>query len=115
MNRPMCPVCNKNHCAANYYRKGVRYFRSKCDDCIRKNKGIRPAVPTWKKLGYTKKTGCDLCGFRRMYDSQMVVFHVDGNLTNNELVNLRTICLNCIEVVKRKEPIWKLGDLEIDP
>jgi hypothetical protein len=45
----------------------------------------------------------------------MVVFHVDGNLTNNELVNLRTICLNCIEVVKRKEPIWKLGDLEIDP
>ncbi len=114
MTRPMCPVCNKNYCAANYYRKGIRYYRSKCEDCIRKNKNLKVTEPRWKKLGYKKKLTCDLCGFRRLYDSQLVVFHIDGNLNNNQLINLRTICLNCVETVKRKEPIWKQGDLEVD-
>jgi hypothetical protein len=55
-----------------------------------------------------------MCGFRKVYDSQLVVVHTDGNLNNVELSNLRTICLNCFEVVKRKETIWKRGDLEVD-
>jgi hypothetical protein len=42
------------------------------------------------------------------------VFHIDGNLENSELTNLRSICLNCIEVVKRKEVNWKRGDLQVD-
>jgi len=44
----------------------------------------------------------------------MTVFHIDGNLKNIKLVNLRTICLNCVEIVKRKELSWKRGDLQID-
>lgn len=55
-----------------------------------------------------------MCGFRRVYDSQMLVFHIDGNLNNNDLFNLRTICLNCVEALKRKDTTWKLGDLEVD-
>ena len=114
MTRPICTVCNKNHCAPNYYRKGVRYWRKKCEDCIRKGRKLLPSEPRWKKLGYQKKITCDLCGFLRQYDSQLVVYHIDGDLNNNQLMNLRTICLNCVETVKRREPIWKLGDLEAD-
>lgn len=114
MSRPICNVCNKNPCAANYYRNGVRHYRAKCEDCIRKNKNIKPKTPRWQTLGYTKKSSCDMCGFRRVYDSQMLVFHIDGNLNNNDLFNLRTICLNCVEVLKRKDTTWKHGDLEPD-
>lgn len=114
MDRPVCKVCNKNYCAANYYRNGIRHYRSKCESCKRKNKQIKAPEPKWKKLGYKKKTACDMCGFKRLYDSQLHVFHIDGNLNNNELINLRTICLNCVEIVKKKELTWKQGDLEID-
>jgi len=114
MNRPICPICNKNYCAANYYRKGIRYFRSKCEDCNRKNRKLKPKEPRWKSLGYKKKSACDLCGFRKIFDSQLTVFHTDGDLNNNELSNLRTVCLNCVETVKRKESVWKRGDLEVD-
>lgn len=44
----------------------------------------------------------------------MVVYYIDGNLENNHYANLRTVCLNCIEVVKRKEVTWRRGDLEVD-
>jgi hypothetical protein len=30
------------------------------------------------------------------------------------LVNLRSICLNCIEVVKKKQVTWRRGDLMVD-
>jgi hypothetical protein len=55
-----------------------------------------------------------LCGFKSLYPSQMTVFYIDGDLKNVVFSNLRTICLNCIEVVKRKEVTWKRGDLTVD-
>jgi hypothetical protein len=30
------------------------------------------------------------------------------------MTNLRSICLNCVEVVKKKDVTWKRGDLEVD-
>jgi calcineurin-like phosphoesterase family protein len=44
----------------------------------------------------------------------MMVFHIDGDLTNVSHHNLRTICLNCVEVVKRRDVTWKRGDLLVD-
>jgi hypothetical protein len=35
-------------------------------------------------------------------------------LNNSELINLRSICLNCIEVVKRRNTIWRIGEIEVD-
>lgn len=114
MSRPICKVCNKNVCAANYYRDGVRHYRSRCEECNRKNKKVKPPVPRWKKNGYKKKPTCDVCGFKSLYDTQTTVFHIDGNLNNTELPNLRTVCLNCVEAIKRKEFTWRQGDLEVD-
>lgn len=114
MNRPVCQTCNKNPCAVNYKRLGKTYYRSICDDCGRSKLKKKPRVHKWQSAGYKKKTTCDLCGFKATYATQMTVYYVDGNLENNEFINLRTICLNCVEVLKRKEVKWKRGDLEID-
>lgn len=55
-----------------------------------------------------------MCGFKSKYSSQITVFHIDGNLNNCELVNLRSVCLNCVEDVKRRLFTWRPGDLEAD-
>jgi hypothetical protein len=44
----------------------------------------------------------------------LLVYHIDGNLNNSGLRNLKTICLNCVEEVKRADLPWKPGDLTPD-
>lgn len=112
--RPICQTCNKNFCAINYIRGGVTHYRSKCDECGRKKAKLKPRKPNWQRSRYKKKATCDLCGFHSAYSSQLTVFHIDGDLENIELSNLRTICLNCVEVVIRKNVTWRRGDLVVD-
>ena len=114
MKRPICKTCNKNHNAINYKRNGVTHYRSICDGCGRAKAKKKPRVFNWEKSGYKKKPHCDLCGFKSVYPSQTTVFHIDGDLTNVSFNNLRTICLNCVEVVRRREVNWKRGDLTVD-
>ena len=114
LQRPICKKCNKNHTAINYIRNGVTHYRSTCDECGRKKNKLKPRQPSWQKSGYKKKATCDLCGFHSKYSSQLTVFHIDGKLENIELSNLRTICLNCVEIVKKTEVTWKRGDLIVD-
>jgi hypothetical protein len=112
--RPICSTCNKNLCAINYIRNGFTHYRKLCDECGRKKTKKKPRTPNWQRSGYKKKSNCDLCGFKSVYTSQTTVYHIDGNLENIEFINLRTICLNCVEIVKKKEVNWKRGDLEVD-
>ena len=112
--RPICPLCNKNYKAINYTRAGVTHYRSTCDECGRKKNKEKPRKANWTKGGYKKKATCDLCGFKSLFASQITVFHIDGDLDNIAQYNLRSICLNCVEVVKKKEVNWKRGDLQID-
>jgi len=114
LKRPICKTCNKNYCAVNYKRDGETHYRSICDSCGKNKAKPKPKVFAWEKAGYKKKTICDLCGFRSLYPTQLTVFYIDGDLTNVKHSNMRTICLNCIEVVKRKEITWKRGDLLVD-
>lgn len=114
MIRPICKECNRNPRAINYVREGVKHYRSICDECGKKKAKKTKRSPAWEKAGYKKKTICDVCGFRSVYPTQMTVFHIDGDLRNVSFNNLRSICLNCVEVVKRKEVTWKRGDLQVD-
>ena len=111
LKRPICKACNKNYSAINYIRNGKTYYRSICDNCGKHKPKAKPKRYAWEKAGYKKKPHCDLCGFKSLYPSQMTVFHIDGDLNNVMFNNLRTICLNCVEVVKKKEVTWKRGDL----
>jgi len=112
--RPLCKVCGRNPRAAAYYRNNKRYFRSRCSLCIKKDRQVPATVPRWKSRGYVKKMQCDMCGFRSKYSSQITVWHIDGNLNNCELINLRSVCLNCIEIIKRRNTTWRVGEIEVD-
>ncbi len=112
--RPICTRCNKNFCAVNCIKNNKRYYRKICDECGRRENKLKPRVPTWQKAGYKKKATCDLCGFKGLFTTQLAVFHIDGKLENVQFSNLRTICLNCVEVVKKTQVTWKRGDLKVD-
>jgi hypothetical protein len=114
MERPLCPACRQRLCAVNYYSNGTPHYRSRCETCIKKNKKIKPPVPTWQTAGYKKKATCDRCGFRAKYSAQLLVYHVDGNLHNANLRNLKTVCLNCTVEIPKQDLPWRPGDLEPD-
>ena len=61
-----------------------------------------------------KKPACDRCGFRARLASQLLVYHIDGDLNNATVRNLRTVCRNCVEEIARTEITWRAGDLEPD-
>ena len=112
--RPICPVCNRNLRAINCNINGKTYYRSKCNSCIRKNKNLPPQIPLWKQAGYKQKDRCDRCGFKARYKAQLIVYHVDGDLTNCDFLNLKTVCLNCsAEIVKSNLP-WRPGEISPD-
>lgn len=114
MKRPICPACQQRARAVNYYKDGIPHYRSRCEVCIKKNKKIKAPIPRWQAAGYKKKPACDKCGFRARYSAQLLVYHVDGNLHNTDVRNLKTVCLNCVEEIKRSDLPWQRGDLEPD-
>ncbi len=112
--RPVCPACNQRPRAINCKRKGKYYYLNRCSVCSARKQKIPLPTPKWQSAGYKKKTQCDRCGFKARYAAQLRVFHVDGNMNNANLRNLKTICLNCQIDVDKADLIWKPGDLEPD-
>jgi len=106
-NRPLCPVCKAKPVAVNYIKENVSHYRSCCDTCIRKRRKLKPQSPQWAKSGYKKKTQCEKCEFSAKQLDQLNVFHIDGNLKNNDWTNLKTICLNCTAEIYRSKLKWK--------
>jgi DnaJ-class molecular chaperone len=105
--RKLCPACNHRPVGINYIKEGVTHYRSVCDTCNRKGKKIKPRPPAWVQSGYRKKPHCEKCGFKSKIPEQMSVFHVDGNLKNNNWVNLKSICLNCQQEIFQSRLGWK--------
>jgi hypothetical protein len=114
MDRPLCTACNRKLAAINY-RKGNRtHYRKRCDSCERKNRKMRVPKPRWQQSGFKKKLECDRCGFRAVSGAQILVYHLDGNLNNSNLTNLRNVCLNCTVEITRLDLPWQVGDLSED-
>ena len=114
MNRPKCNACNQRLCAINYIRNGITHYRSRCDYCIKKGRRVKAPVARWTQTGYKKKPTCDRCGFRAKYAVQLMVYHIDGNLNNSNLTNLKTVCQNCAVEIKKSDLTWRPGDLTPD-
>ena len=112
--RPICPVCNQKPRAISYHKNDKIYYRDRCGGCIKKGKKLRQPTPRWQLDGYKKKTTCDRCGFRAKYAAQLRVFHIDGNLNNSAVRNLKTICLNCHIEIEKADVTWRPGDLSPD-
>ena len=115
LKRDLCPICHENQVAVNYIREGVTHYRNMCAGCIRKGRKLKPQPAAWAMSGYKKKDRCDLCNFKSKHPKQMSVFHVDGNLKNNNWLNLKTVCANCrIELLNTKQLPWKPAPIEAD-
>jgi len=112
--RPTCQACGQRPCAVNYYRDDVAHYRSRCENCQRKNKGLKKRTPQWAAAGYKKKMTCDRCGFRAKYSAQILVYHVDGKLNNSETKNLKSVCKNCEVELSKSDLPWRPGDLAPD-
>jgi hypothetical protein len=74
----------------------------------------KPPVPRWQQSGFQKNTICDRCGFHAVSGAQILVYHMDGNLNNSNLANLRSVCLNCTVEINRLDLPWRVGDLVED-
>lgn len=112
--RNLCEVCGKNPVAVNYKKQDKVYYRSRCDRCIRKKRNIPAPKPRWLAAGYKKKINCEHCGFKAKYKEQLFVYHVDGNLNNTALNNLKTVCANCQIEIAKTGLGWRQGDLVPD-
>ena len=93
--------------AINYVKDGIIHYRRQCDSCLRKGRKLKPLPPSWVRSGYKKKPHCEQCGFLAKFHDQLNVFYIDGNLKNNDWVNLKTICLNCTVEIARAKLKWK--------
>ena len=112
--RPICQACNQRPRAVAYHRDQKIQYRRLCEYCIKRKRRIPAPVARWKLSGYKKKSTCDQCGFRSKYSAQLWVYHVDGNLNNNNVRNLKTVCLNCTVEITKVDLTWRPGDLEPD-
>ena len=109
--RPLCQ-CNQHPAAINYRKDGKTHYRKLCERCLRG--GVNHGIPKWKQAGYEKKPLCEKCGFKSKHSEQFNVFHIDGDLTNCRLSNLKTICANCQRTLQKEGVKWKQGDLVPD-
>ena len=106
--RPRCNICS-NPRAINYKKHGKEYYRKFCSRCMVNSDKKRPLH--WERSGYKKKLICDRCGYRAKNPIQLDVYHIDGDLRNCKLTNLKSVCANCQRVFGSLEHSWKTGDL----
>jgi len=110
--RPLC-ICKQRPAAINYYKNGKAYYRRRCEICLRYG-GIGKGNPKWYQEGYRLRLTCDKCGFKSKYKEQFNVYHVDGNLDNNRLPNLKSVCANCQRILHVENYHWRRGELPPD-
>jgi hypothetical protein len=108
--RPLCKACERRPRAIAYYRNDKCVYRSRCTECERRHKKLPAQTPRWTAQGYKLKKACDLCGFRAKIARQLLVYHLDGNLNNCQLHNLRTVCHNCAVELSWDKSVWRRGD-----
>ena len=82
--RPICKICNKKKViSSGKTKQGFTKWSYRCHSC--KNHPHRKH----------KKQICEECGFIPQIPQQLDVDHIDGNHSNNDPSNLKTLCANC--------------------
>jgi len=76
-------ACGKPSSSKGYNRRGYKVWGSKCESC------------RYYAYRQFKKDHCEECGFIAIHSSQLDVDHIDGDHTNNNECNLKTLCANC--------------------
>lgn len=91
---------NPEQIKSRSWNKGKSYFRRPIQDYLVKNGPLIPSSRLKSKLlkESIKVNQCDMCGLLPIWNNKPLTLqldHIDGDETNNELVNLRILCPNC--------------------
>ena len=91
--RPKC-ACGNLAEQKGTDRYGKTRYRSRCTNC--------------RKTGQRyKKDHCERCGFVAEDSVQLDVDHIDNNPSNNDTLNLQTLCANCHRLKTKLNNDWK--------
>ena len=74
---------------------GSGKYRAICESCRRGSGNSRERIERGSRYRLNKKKHCEECGFKAIHKCQLDVDHIDGDRTNNDPSNLRTLCANC--------------------
>ena len=92
MNRPLCDCGNVAEMKGKH--KDNIVYRSCCTACRKKGR---------KQKGYK----CERCHFIPEDKVQLDVDHIDGDRSNNDPLNLQTLCANCHRLKTKQNMDWK--------
>ena len=103
---PYKPIEKCQFCGENLHRKNKKYCNVKCQqnfqweqrkNIIEKSGEIEGVVSGKRYLKETRGEKCEICGVKEWNckDLTMIMDHIDGDSSNNSLLNLRLICPNC--------------------
>lgn len=93
-SRPLCVDCGRLPVQKKGFYKGKQRYTSRCYRCLTERLGPQYNSKERKYRPF-KKDHCEECGFIAKHPAQLDVDHVDGDSTNNNIDNLRTLCANC--------------------
>ena len=80
--RRLC-ACGRLAGSKGYDSRGNRRWGNKCERC------------RFHVYRHFKKDHCEACGFVALHSVQLDIDHIDGDHSNNDELNLMTLCANC--------------------
>lgn len=102
--RALCNACHKERYpkTAEYIRKYMKE-RRKHEEYVLNEKNQR------QRVGYKKykKDHCEKCKFIAVESCQLDIDHIDGDKSNNDPLNLQTLCANCHRLKTYQERNFK--------
>lgn len=82
--RARCKICNERPVTSHGLdKKGRKRYKTICQRC------------RFNTYHLFKKDICEECGFVPVIKAQLEVDHIDGDKSNNDPSNLKTLCANC--------------------
>ena len=97
--RGLCDCGNRQESKGINKQTGKRVYSRYCSSC-KKQKNQRNSLIKANAV-------CSVCSFIPQHPSQLDIDHIDGDHTNNSILNLQILCANCHRLKTYLNEDWK--------